>query len=175
MLSNLTKSTPPHGLLVKLCYQSSKLPHKRLSSMKDQTNFCSMKMSTLRLMTTLNLRISTIPETMMTTWMRTQKKRTQKKMTQKTTTKCQLMRFRKMKSMTSKKRMRMINTNQLKITSLNCERTTNINGLKQLIENNDITLLQDLGKTTRSLLDIIQLPVMPKLSLIPLLVNTLLL
>ena len=56
------------------------------------------------------------------------------------------------------KRMRMINTNQLKITSLNCERTTNINGLKQLIENNDITLLQDLGKTTRSLLDIIQLP-----------------
>ena len=29
--------------------------------MKDQTNFCSMKMSTLRLMTTLNLRISTIP------------------------------------------------------------------------------------------------------------------
>lgn len=52
----------------------------------------------------------------------------------------------------------MINTNQLKITSLNCERTTNINGLKQLIENNDITLLQDLGKTTRSLLDIIQLP-----------------
>lgn len=68
------------------------------------------------------------------------------------------MRFRKMKSMTFKKRMRMINTNQLKITSLNCERTTNINGLKQLIENNDITLLQDLGKTTRSLLDIIQLP-----------------
>ena len=39
---------------------------------------------------------------------------TQKKRTQKTTTKCQLMRFRKMKSMTFKKRMRMINTNQLK-------------------------------------------------------------
>ena len=55
-VEQLDEINTPHGLLVKLCYQSLKLPHKRLSSMKDQTNFCSMKMSTLRLMTTLNLR-----------------------------------------------------------------------------------------------------------------------
>lgn len=53
--------------------------------------------------------------------------------------------------------MMMINTNHLKITSLNCERTTNIKGLQQLIANNDITLLQEVGQTTSMMLDSIRL------------------